>query len=108
MNVSLHATNLASSDALDAHVRKRLSFALGQLAHRIKSAAVRVTDVNGPRGGRDKRCLVRVELHPRGTVVVSDRSSDVYGAVDLAAGRLKNAVARTLERRSPRHRRRQR
>ena len=108
MHVRLSATNLAASDALDAHVRKRLGFALGRLAHRVKSAVVRVSDVNGPRGGDDKRCLVHVELHPRGTIVLSDRSSDVYGAVDRAAGRLKHAVARTIERQDDKKARRQR
>ncbi len=108
MKVKLNASNLAASDALDAHARKRLGFALGKLAHRIKSAAVRITDVNGPRGGLDKHCLVRVELHPRGTVVLSDTATDAYGAIDRATGRLKHAVRKAIDRQTCRRERRRR
>ncbi len=102
MQIDLATTNLSGSTALDSHVRRRLAFALGQLSHRIRSAAVTLSDVNGPRGGRDKRCHVRVELHPRGTVVLTDVAPDVYKAVDRAASRLKRAAARAIERRCPR------
>jgi len=102
MHIDLSTPNLSSSPALESHVRRRLGYAVGHMAHRIKSADVRVSDVNGPRGGVDKRCHVRIELHPRGTVVLTERCSDVYRAVDRASGRLKKAVLRALERRCPR------
>lgn len=102
MRVEVVTTNLSRSEALSSHVRRRIGFALDHLAHRVRSAVVRLSDTNGPRGGVDKRCCLRVELEPRGTVILSERSADVYAAVDRATGRLKKAVVRGIERRCPR------
>lgn len=102
MHVRLELDAMPASRALAEHASRRLRVALDHLSHRIRSAAVRVTDVNGPRGGVDKRCDVRVELAPTGTVLLSQHADDAYGAIDRAATRLKQAVLRELERRSPR------
>ena len=46
-----------------AHVaQQRLRFALGRFADRVRSLTVRLSDINGPRGGRDKRCTIAVRL----------------------------------------------
>jgi ribosomal subunit interface protein len=105
MRLDVRGINVQNSPAIDAHVRRRFGFALDHLAHRVRSAVVRLSDENGPRGGEAKNCHITVQLHPRGTVVVNERSADLYHAVDRATTRLKKAVLRTSERHSARHRR---
>ncbi len=80
-------------------VERRFRFALGRFAPRIGRVTITLADVNGPRGGLDRRCRVVVGLAPGGRVVaeVTDRS---YAAASCrAADRAGHAVGRELERR---------
>jgi ribosome-associated translation inhibitor RaiA len=80
-------------------VERRLSFALSRFGGRLRAVSVSLTDLNGPRGGIDKRCSIQARLSPRGTVRVEHTDSELPAAVDRAATRLARAVARALERR---------
>jgi len=59
---------------------------------------VRLSDINGPRGGNDKRCRIKVPLAGRQDVVIEDTEADLYVAIDRAADRTERALARRLER----------
>lgn len=79
-------------------VRKRLEFALGRFADRIRALNVRLTDLNGPRGGRDKQCVISVRLdHPRKIIVIEDVHPEAEGAISRAAERAGRAVTRAVQ-----------
>ena len=65
---------------------------------------VTLSDLNGPRGGIDKRCLVQVKLDGLMSVVVEDVQSDLYTAINRAAGRAGRTVMRRLALNSNRRR----
>lgn len=81
-----------------ALVQRRLQFALGRFAGRVRSLTVRLTDLNGPRGGPDKKCLISVRLtSPRRVIVVEDVDPDAAVAISRAAERVSRAVARAVQ-----------
>lgn len=98
MELEVRGRHLQVSEALRAHLARRLGFALGRISHRIGTIRVRLEDVNGPKGGIDKRCRIRVAGDGGWLVLVEEHDSDVYAAVDRAAERAGRAVQRTLER----------
>ena len=98
MQVNVHGRNIEVTADLIAHVERRLGFALVRFGRRIARVAVRLLDVNGPRGGVDKRCCVDVSLIPVGKVYMEDADADLYVAVDRAADRVGRAVGRRFER----------
>ena len=61
---------------------------------------VRLSDINGPRGGADKCCHIQVVLPQLPDVVIEDTEVDLYAAIDRAADR----AGRTVDRRLARHR----
>jgi len=78
--------------------RKRLEFALGRFAGHVQSLRVRLTDLNGPRGGLDKKCLIEVRLaRPRRVVIVEDIDRDHAVAIGRAVERTSRAVARAIQ-----------
>jgi len=80
-----------------ALARTRLAFMLGRFAGRVRSLTVRLTDVNGPRGGPDKRCLIAVRLtRPRRVIVIEDVDTDHNVVVSRAAERTSRAVSRAV------------
>ena len=99
MKLDIRGKHVEVDAALNDQVETRLRFALGRFAERIHDVVVRLTDVNGPRGGVDKRCQVTVTLkRSRRQVVVADLAPDIRVAVDRASDRLGRTVAREVER----------
>jgi len=99
MQLEMRGVNYDLDDILKEHIERRLRFALGRFAARIHRLTVRLTDVNGPRGGLDKRCRIAVALVPRGMVMVEGCGHDPFLLVADAAQRVGRAVRRELERR---------
>jgi ribosomal subunit interface protein len=98
MELDVRGRHLQVSEALRAHLEKRIASALDRVSHHIASVTVRLEDVNGPKGGIDKRCRIKVTGERGGVVVVEEYDADAYVVVDRAAGRAGRAVARTLGR----------
>ena len=99
MRIHVRSRGFDLTNALRAHAERRLLFALGRFGRRVQSVMLRMDDVNGPRGGADKRCQIVARLVPWGDVRVEEPDGDLYGAIDRAADRLDRAVAREIERR---------
>jgi hypothetical protein len=59
---------------------------------------VKLADVNGPRGGTDKRCVVQLRLRNLPDVVFAITQLEVRAAVDEAANRVSRVLAQRLRR----------
>jgi hypothetical protein len=97
-----HATDLVDLS------QRRTRFALRRLVWLVPQATVSMSDVNGPRGGIDKRCQVELKTDVVGTVVVSSVASDWRGALDKALARAARFVLRLVQRDGDARRLRQR
>ncbi|MEW5977820.1 MAG: HPF/RaiA family ribosome-associated protein [Acidobacteriota bacterium] len=97
MRLNIRMRNLEPTESLRRHIERRLQFALAPFNGRIRQVTVRVSDLNGPRGGCDKSCHVAIRLASGdGTILVTDTQDDVYSAISGAMERAGRAVARQL------------
>lgn len=91
-----------SRDAGGNHLRdvsvERVRFVLRRLTTFVPYAKVQFSDVNGPRGGIDKRCQVELGTAAAGTVVIASLAPDWRTALDLSLARASRALTRTLQR----------
>lgn len=81
---------------IDAHVRKHLARNLARAEKHIIAVDVSLGDVNGPKGGADKKAMVCVRLTSRLVVRLEVVHADLYAAIALASRKAKRAVKRTL------------
>lgn len=102
MKIAIHASRFKLSAALQAHTLDRLRLALVHVRHRVRSVTVRLSDLNGPRGGIDKQCGVHVSINGVGDVVAAERDADLYAAIVRAAARIGRSVERRLAQRRQR------
>jgi len=86
----------------------RVRFALRRLKALVPRAKVQFSDVNGPRGGIDKRCQVELRTDGAGSVVVASVASDWRTALDNALARAARFLMRLWRRGSDSRRMRQR
>ena len=99
MQLSIHHPNLPASPALVSHTESALLRAFSRVADRVAQVAVSITDVNGLRGGPDKRCVLRVTLTSGEMAQVRHTSDCAYAAVHRAADRIRRVVHEKLKRR---------
>jgi hypothetical protein len=76
----------------------RVRFALRRLKTLVPRAKVQFSDVNGPRGGIDKRCQVELKTASAGTVVIASLARDWRTALDRSVGRATRVLTRSLQR----------
>ncbi len=100
MILQIHAQDFALTDGLRERISRRLAFALNHGRDSVSRIVVRLSDVNGPRGGHDKRCGIEIRLKGSAAVAIEDTETDLYVAIDRAAER----AGRTLDRRLSRRR----
>ncbi len=77
---------------------RRVRFALRRLRWLVPRADVQMSDVNGPRGGIDKRCQVELRTDGAGSVVVAAVAKDWRSALDSALGRAARLLLRLWRR----------
>ena len=97
MQMEVRSKGFSTTAAIRAHVEKRLGFALDRFGSHIRSVAVWLGDMNGPKGGVDKCCRIAVDLGGN-HVALEESAADLYHAVDHAAHRLRTKIVRELER----------
>lgn len=98
MRLEIRSPRLPVGDGVRAYVERRMRFALGRVASALERVVVRLGDVNGPRGGEDKRCRVSLVVRPGTRLIVDELDHDLYAAIDRAAGRAGRAAARAVGR----------
>ena len=87
---------------------RRLRFAIRRFIWLVPRAKLYLSDVNGPRGGLDKRCQVELKTHSGGTVVIMALAGDWRSALETALARAARALVRSLQRGRDHHRPRHR
>lgn len=77
---------------------ERVRFVLRRLPALVPRAKVQFSDVNGPRGGVDKRCQVELSTETTGTVVIASLARDWRAALERSLGRATRVLTRSLQR----------
>ena len=96
-NIRVAGVGLDQEDR--AYIRQRLGAKLGKYAKSIERVSVRVRDVNGPRGGVDQLCRIKVVLSGLPSVVMEHQAASLQPALTGALNGAERAVRRTVQRR---------
>ena len=107
MQVLFKSRHPQATDLRDL-TERRVRFVLRRLGWLVPRAEVQMSDVNGPRGGVDKRCQVELRTDGAGSVVVASVAGDWRTALDNALARAARFVMRLWRRGNDSRRMRQR
>jgi len=98
MQIDIQTKGFELTEALRRHIIRRLGFRLSISDQPVQRVNLHLMDENGPRGGKDKRCRIRIILARVADVVVEDTQVDLYLAIDRAIDRAGRSLNRRLER----------
>lgn len=97
MQIIFESRGTDSAQMRDLSVQ-RVRFALRRLASFVPRAKVQLSDINGPRGGVDKRCQLALTTENAGTVVIASLARDWRTALERSLARATRVVKRSLQR----------
>lgn len=99
MITDIHVSRVNVSEQTRDHLERRLSFALNRFEDSIGSITVTLADVNGPRGGVDKQCRIRISLvGDRKPIIAESLQDSLRAAITVAADSASRLVARRVDR----------
>jgi putative sigma-54 modulation protein len=117
MDTDIRILSMDQTNELHSYIERRLHFALRRFGRQVGRVSVRVTDVNGPRGGMDKSCHISAEFLPSGRTIVQHASgrtivqhamdSNLYAAIGRATEGIGRSFGRALGRTRDRKRKRE-
>ena len=94
----LFETRSPEALALRGLAVRRTRFVMRRLQWMVPRARVHLDDVNGPRGGVDKRCRIELRAAAGEPVVVTSMATSWRRALDAALGRAARALLRWWQR----------
>jgi ribosome-associated translation inhibitor RaiA len=98
MQVSFESRDPDGANMRDI-AERRVRFVMRRLSWLIPHARMHLSDVNGPRGGLDKRCRVELKTDTAGTLVVTATAGDWRSAIERALARAVKVLTRNMGRR---------
>lgn len=98
MKIEIRTQGVRRSERLHEHIERRLNFGFDWAQNDVRRVIVSLSDINGPRGGNDKRCRLHIPLLRMRDVIIEEVADDPLIAINRAVDR----AARSLERRRSR------
>lgn len=97
MRVNLKVRNTDMASALRSYIEHRLEFELGRFSEEVGRVRVKVSGLNGPRGGTKRSFRISADFKPFGRLAVHETDVDLYAAIDRATGRIGRLLRQRLE-----------
>ena len=98
MEIHIRTKGFTATPTQRDHAKRRIHAHLSRFGREIAQVTLRLTDVNGPKGGLDKVCQIVVKGPKLGVATLAEQTGEVLAAIDLAVERIAAAIGRTLER----------
>jgi putative sigma-54 modulation protein len=95
--ISIRRCGVRFPSALEAYIQRRLRKAAAALGRRVTSLEVYIKDLNGPRGGVDKFCVITARLRSGRIVVAGQVHEGLIVSVDGAIRKMKRVLTRAVE-----------
>lgn len=98
MKIEIRARNIQQPQDYQHYIERKIASALSRFRGKISEVTVWLEDINGPKGGIDKRCQVRLVGPNAGPIIAESQDLNLKGALSRAVFIASHALARALRR----------
>jgi ribosome-associated translation inhibitor RaiA len=98
MELTITDLNIELDNQNKARIRQKVSRTFNKICDHIQKINLTINDINGPKGGKDKRC--RIVIHTKGIpdIVITDSQKSIGSAVNIALTRARVTLLKKLKR----------
>lgn len=98
MSIDVQWSNLESNEQKKRAIARQLKVLMWRFRSFVVRVRVSFSDVNGPKGGVDKRCIVSAKLRSPGEITIITVKNDLLPAFQASLSRLIRAIHREIVR----------
>ncbi|WDE08497.1 hypothetical protein SG34_031740 [Thalassomonas viridans] len=98
MELAVNTLNVEMTSEAISQIKQKARKVFSRVSDNIMAVKLTLDDVNGPKGGRDKKCMVIVHCHGMPSVVASNNEQSIIGAVNLALTKAHTALVKKIKR----------
>lgn len=98
MQIDIQTSRLTLAPEHREQIRRRAAFAFARLHPRVARVEVRLSDINGTRGGVDKQCRVLVHMTDGPSSIVEDLDGDLSTLIDRSLARAGRVATKRMQR----------
>lgn len=96
MSIDVNWSALDSNEELKNIVFRQLQYFFGRYRAVTMRVRVRFSDVNGPKGGFDKQCVIAIKLRHIGNIIIKGEGINYLEVFKTSVERLVRSVRREL------------
>ena len=101
MQVKITTDNhINGGDHLNSDVTAAIESSLSRFQDQLTRVEVHLSDINGPKGGVDKRCVIEVRPAGRQPLAAAHEAATIMESVRGAADKLERNLAKLVDRQS--------
>ena len=97
MNVTVKCLGFSLTEGLHNFIKERFRSAVARVESQILRIDITLVDINGPKGGKDKRCKAKISLKGRPAIIVQETCHDMYESISRCGNRSKRSILRKSE-----------
>jgi hypothetical protein len=105
VNIVIRTQQINRNEELRQYVERCIEFAMDRHQDRVDQISVNLSDLNGPRGGIDKLCLMTADIRGAQPVRIQEKGEDLEGVLYRAARRLAYRVGKRVHHKRMPHQR---
>ena len=96
MRIQIHTQGFPLTEAIENRIQRQVEKGLARFEDDLVSLTAYLSDINGPRGGADKKVVMRASMAGLPPVSIATEHGDLYVAIDRTVKRMRRAVRRSL------------
>lgn len=97
MQFNIKSNNLTLNSQLQQEFKQKVRNIFARTRQKISGITVTLSDINGPRGGKDKQCKVKLNLPGAPVILVIAREDNLRKAFSSALSRANQTLKRKLK-----------
>lgn len=98
MELAVNALNVDMSKETISQIKEKTRKVFSRIGEHIVAIRLTIDDINGPKGGKDKKCIVVVHCHGLPSVVASNHQVSILSAVNLALTKAHASLVKKIKR----------
>lgn len=98
MQVLITTNGVEITQSLNNYIKDRIESSLSRFTGLIRKVVVSLSDENGPKGGIDTACTIRIKTDAASELIIKNKKKNAYIAVAHALSSSKQAIARHVKR----------
>lgn len=99
MRIIFNNRNLTDIAEIRTYVGHKVAFFFSRNQNKIKTITITLADINGPKGGKDKQCKVRINTDHLAEIIITEERENLLHAIDNSLIRANRTLVQQLKRR---------